>query len=170
VAPGGGADNVWLGEGGSDALILQTTQTLNGTDLIRGFDWSAGSGKDSISFDFGDGGLASKSALRGDGDDYQFAANSTTTIGADTGLLVIGKTNISNSAQLTTFLNNNVEVTGLADSEQLYVLTTSNPTATTADFKLFAVTVNTVGSSLIIEELATFSDNNILLSNIEYVL
>tara|TARA_Y100001968_G_scaffold333684_1_gene398364 strand:+ start:2395 stop:7839 length:5445 start_codon:yes stop_codon:yes gene_type:complete len=145
-----GADVISLGSDGSiDNIMLSTSQTLNGTDTITGFDDTATG--DTISFNFGEtSGLANLAALRGDGTDYQEATQAA-ALDANIGLLVY-KTDITSANAADAAVQG---MTGEATGDIFFAIFSTDVSASTAVNTVYRCDFSATNTA-VLTSLATF--------------
>jgi len=152
IVGGAGADVITLSaDSAIDVVMFNTTQTLNGTDTITGFEDDATG--DKISFNIGsDGatGIVAATSLRGTGDTFQIASG-TAALNADVGLLVYSS-DIAGATAADTAIQG---MTGQVSGDVFFAIFSTDVSASTATNTVYRVDFSATATAAL-TSLGTF--------------
>ncbi|MCR9124487.1 MAG: Ig-like domain-containing protein [Rhodobacteraceae bacterium] len=131
-----GNDAIDLTDGGIDGVILNVDPAVNGVDSITGFTLGLGADTDALSI----GGLVT-SDLRGEGNNLQLV-NDGSTVGANSGLLIVQETLAAADAANPAFFNGTYTLQGLDAGDTFYIMSTDGTNSSLSFVELAADTAD----------------------------
>ncbi|QNJ15649.1 cell surface protein required for swimming motility [Synechococcus sp. A18-40] len=140
IAGGKGADSL-TGGSGADTFVLQTTQALNGTDIITDFSVA---NVDVLDLAFGAPGVPANVDLRGTGVNAERLA-AAAALGANTGL-VISSADVADAAAAELYMEG---LTGEAADDIVYLIASTDADSATGNVSLYSATYTGAGDATI---------------------